>query len=424
MNIKGSALIAVVVLSAVGATLIVGSLMVSVSNYNLAMSRSNSEAALLLAEAGLNEELIAIGSKTSQTDASTWVTVPAKTSGEPYEGRKGTVPGVSGNYWVYGTTSPTVKTAWTGTGPLYLVAVAKVGGAIRTASLEVKVTQSAGSTPTTSGSDFNAIVFGNVDTKGGHSEGPIAVGGNWNGPYEINQHSASAKIGTDTRVGLYNGGQITRGNAVKKVFNGFNAYIGGQINCILTMLGNGTIYNTVGTNWFTTEESKWQSQSDAIGAMTDMRLDVSDMNNVRMDVTKNTLNGNVKVYWVDDKDLAPLKTLDIQNMTASDTVIINVEGSNVDWGWQVNAPFKNRILWNFQNVANIKVANRHLTGMMLAPKAHVQQYNNIQGTMIAKRWSNYGAPEMHFTNFKYAGAFAAQSTFSTTVGYKGNYNAQ
>jgi len=154
MNIKGSALIAVVVLSAVGATLIVGSLMVSGSNYNLAMSRSNSEAALLLAEAGLNEELISISSRTSQTDASTWVTVPSKTSGEPYEGRKGSVPGVSGNYWVYGTTSPTVKTAWTGTGPLYLVAVAKVGGAIRKASLEVKVTQSAGSTPTTSGSDF------------------------------------------------------------------------------------------------------------------------------------------------------------------------------------------------------------------------------------------------------------------------------
>jgi choice-of-anchor A domain-containing protein len=112
-------------------------------------------------------------------------------------------------------------------------------------------------------------------------------------------------------------------------------------------------------------------------------------------------------------------------MAADDTVIINVSGSNVDWGLQVNAPYRNRILWNLPDVVNIKVEQRNWTGLMLAPEANVLQYQNIQGTMVCKNWNTFGAPEMHFTGFKFAGTLPGGTGVArpTTVVFKGSYDA-
>ncbi len=425
-NQKGSVLPAVLIMSAVGSALVVGSLTTAGSHYSLSVSRANSEAALLVAEAGLNDELALIATKTGTGTASTWVTTPTKLSGQPYAGRKGTVAGANGDFWVYASTTPYGTTPWTGTGPVYLNSTAVVGGAVRKASMEVKI---AAGTPTgTSGSDFNALVFNSATTQGGHSEGPVAVCGTWQGPYEINQHTTPGKVNTIGNIGLWMCGDLTKSGNVKKVFNGYDAYVSGSITNTLQMLGSGTVYKTMDGTWIGAQQSLWTSRSETLETTPDLRINVSDPNNINVDVSANTLNGNLRVFWVNATDVKALKTINFNNMTKDDTVVVNVIGPTVDWGWTVNAPFKNRLCWNFVCTDTITVKNRAFTGMMLAVHARVNQYNNIQGNMIVNNWKNYGAPELHFTGFKFEGSLAGGSSTpganaSGTVGFAGSYNA-
>lgn len=431
LNNKGSVLPAVLIMSAVGSALVVGALTTAGAHYDLSVSRANSEAALLIAEAALNDEMAAIASRSTSGTASTWVTAPTLISGQPYRGRKGAVDGAVGDFWVYASTTPYGTTAWTGTGPVYLNSTARVGGAIRKASLEVKIT--GGGSTSTDGCDFNALVFNGATTQGGHSEGPVAICGTWQGPYEINQHTTPGKVNTIGNIGLWMCGNITRNGNVKKVFNGYDAHVSGSIAGTLQRLGNGKLITTMDGNWISTQSSLWLQRSEAIEVMNDQRIDCSDMNNINVNVSSNTLNGSTRVFWVNATDVKPLKTINFNNMAATDTVIVNVIGPTVDWGWTVNAPYKNRICWNFVCTDAITVKNRAFTGMMLAVHAQVKQYNNIQGNMICNNWQNFGAPELHFTGFKFAGSIGtgsgggsgsgASGAAGTAVTFEGSYNA-
>jgi choice-of-anchor A domain-containing protein len=371
-----------------------------------------------------------------------WVSPAVKITGEPFYGRKGNVSGVDGNYWVYGTPDPVsgsdqnVKalggtsggpTHWSGTGPLFLVSNARVGGASR-ASIEVTLTPgSTGGSTQPPSNQWNIICETNptATAEGGHSEGPALIGNNWNGNYEICQHNFSATVNGDNKIGLYMGGTVSRASEVKKLFNGNNAYIGGKVNQVMQMNGGGQVINTFDQAYFDSEWAKWENVSSELKKMAGVAINTSDMNNLQVNVSANTLNGKMRVFTIPDSQLKPLRTINFNNMAADDTVIINVSGSNVDWGLQVNAPYRNRILWNLPDVVNINVEQRNWTGLMLAPEANVLQYQNIQGTMVCKNWNTFGAPEMHFTGFKFAGTLPGGTGVArpTTVVFKGSYDA-
>ncbi len=124
-------------------------------NNNLGWANSRSEAALHMAEAGVNDEIQYIAANVGATSAATtssgstgqstspaYVNSPATTSVSPFtnavvNGRYGTISGATGNYWVFTTltnpaTNPSSWTAWDGKSvPFYIVSTAYVNSSWR-----------------------------------------------------------------------------------------------------------------------------------------------------------------------------------------------------------------------------------------------------------------------------------------------------
>jgi choice-of-anchor A domain-containing protein len=414
---KGGALIGALGVSLILTLLVAGTITLASSYRNMAKVRGDSEAALLLAEAGVNDELNRIALRMKSYPANQWSSSPDLLPGEPYRGRKGTVPDVPGTFWVYSSTGETNTTAWPGTGPIYVTATAVVGRSMRRVSVEAGVTT--GQNPKLF-DQFNAFFRTNASTGGGHSEGPVAGGGNFQGSYEINQHGHKATVRGETNIGLYVNGNSTSNGHVKKVFGGTNAHVSGNVSSQLQMLGGGQIKTNVDPSWFVEQYNLAKQVSAAIRNANKEPLP-NTANNVTIDTRCNTLNGKFKIYSVDNSQIKQLKTFNVNGMSANETLIIDVTGTSIDWGWQVNAPYPNRIIWNFKDAVSMKVKDRNLTGVLLAPDTNLIQQNNIQGAVFADKWTVQGAPELHWTNFKFAGdLFGVESAPGGAI-YKGNY---
>ncbi|MBS1708388.1 MAG: hypothetical protein JSS65_06650 [Armatimonadetes bacterium] len=131
-------------------SLVLGGTMVLVANhYNLGWYNSRTDSALLLAEAGINDEITyiaqhlgdtAVTSKSSQPTAGVGETEVYPGEGHVVYGRKGTVSGFSSKYfWVYSSMDSAGATAWDGITPnFYVTARAKVDGAWRKVQAQVK----------------------------------------------------------------------------------------------------------------------------------------------------------------------------------------------------------------------------------------------------------------------------------------------
>ncbi len=121
----GAVAIAVIAAMSLGVGLVLN------SSYNRATYvKTDSEAALLLAEAGVNDELNRIsGAITS--GQSVVASAPVTAKDEPYAGRKGSVAGANGTYWVYSSADADGKVEWNGTTPFYITCNAEVDGASR-----------------------------------------------------------------------------------------------------------------------------------------------------------------------------------------------------------------------------------------------------------------------------------------------------
>ncbi len=250
--------------------------------------------------------------------------------------------------------------------------------------------------------DFNAFIFGSANTQGGHSAGAIAVGGSWSGHYEVKQNAFPQvpypSVPGTTNLGLYVGGSIASSGGDFKVLQG-NAYIGGGVSGTFQMLNGFQQFAGTSASVFTSQQAYSLGQSAAISAMSGVQLNTSDPNNINVDLSANVLNGNTKVYWVNSSNITGLKTLNFNNGSASDTVLINVLGSSsIDWGWSINYAHKNKVLFNFVDTATLNVKDRDFSASILAPKATVNQNMNIEGNLIAANWNNFGSRELHFGN--------------------------
>ena len=245
---------------------------------------------------------------------------------------------------------------------------------------------------------FNAFIFGNATTHGGHSQGSIAVGGNWTMAYEAQQNSnPRANLATAPNAGIYVGGNvIVSGTA--RVMRG-NAYVGGSILNGALDVQNGYKLNPVGTSVnqadFTNQYLYSTGQSTAMDAMNGVAIG-SFMNNLNLNLANNNLNGNVKVYDLSANLLNNFATVDFSGLSSDTTIIMNVHGGgNINWRWTVNGNVQSRIVWNFLDSSTLTL-ERQLHGSILAPNTHViQQSGSIDGTLIAGQWTNYNSQELH-----------------------------
>lgn len=253
--------------------------------------------------------------------------------------------------------------------------------------------------------DFNAFVFENADTNGGHSDGAVAVGGNWKMGYEVNGHNLGAStVAGSPNTAIYVGGNITT-QGVARSLRG-NVHVGGTITGTLDVQNGQLNPGGVGASAaiFNQQRNYSTNQSSYLASLTGQAINISDPNNINVNLSSNTGNGNLKVYNVNASQLSSLSTLNLSGGNGNETVVINVTGTTVNWGWQVNYANKNKLVWNFVDATNITVANRNFDGSMLAVNATVNQSQNIQGTMIAKSWVNRNSAELHFGNqYKFNG---------------------
>lgn len=147
MRRRGAALVAALAFALVSATLLGACLLVSTTDHTLAWSQVRSEGALLLAEAGINDELTFIAQNINAALITGMSSQPTVGSGEtkvfPREGhviygRKGTVRNMpDGNFWVCSTKNRWWKTgatavAWDGkSSTIWITATGYVNGSWR-----------------------------------------------------------------------------------------------------------------------------------------------------------------------------------------------------------------------------------------------------------------------------------------------------
>jgi len=129
---RGAAMMAVVALT-LFASMILGAVLLNARNqYTLTWARTNSESALLLAEGAINNEISYINKNMYNTTATTRSTQNTTANGEPFKGRKGSISGTDGEYWVFTSADAAGTTAWDGnSSTLYITANARVNGAWR-----------------------------------------------------------------------------------------------------------------------------------------------------------------------------------------------------------------------------------------------------------------------------------------------------
>lgn len=256
--------------------------------------------------------------------------------------------------------------------------------------------------------DFNAFIFGNANTTGGHADGSVAVGGSWTGEYELKQKGAGAvpfpTIAGASNVGAYVGNVLTGGNIGLRSLQGSIYYGTKGANAKLEAQNGFGVYAGANASIFTQSKSQLTTLSTMLTDASSLTINTSDQNNINVNVALNTSNGNLNVYNLNAANMTGSRTLNFSNVTANDTIVINVYGETVNWDWSMNGGIESKVLWNFVDAKTININSRDFSGSILALNATVNQYKNINGTLIANNWNAYNSSELHFnSSYQFSG---------------------
>ncbi len=191
---KRGATLVTAIFATFGLSLFVGSTALYVSStYSLAWTRANSEAALLLAEGGVNREIQFI-SKQMQLMESPRSHSRQKLPGEPYYGYPATIAGMPGKVWVY-TSEPGSNAPWKGKGPAQITCTAEVGGPRQSGqedSWGPKVVRTL-TVQTTPRSVFSAFAVFALDGAGNGNQPAIGITGG-------SKVTVVGNVGTNSRI--------------------------------------------------------------------------------------------------------------------------------------------------------------------------------------------------------------------------------
>jgi Tfp pilus assembly protein PilX len=217
----GAALITVLMVSLCTAMLLAASLTVAMTTQMLGYNQAYSQAAMELADAGVNSELQVVAQnistatvslKSSQPVVSAGVTVTLPGQSTPVLGRVGTVSGYTGGtYYVYSSNNAAGTVAWDGvTSPFYITCSANVNGCWQTVQIQSGTTSlfnvygvysggdSSTSSTVTVGSGSNVTVTGAAGVNGTVSQGSSC--------------SFTAPSCINANCGKHSSGQLTSGN--------------------------------------------------------------------------------------------------------------------------------------------------------------------------------------------------------------------
>ncbi len=243
-----------------------------------------------------------------------------------------------------------------------------------------------------------------------------AVGGSVKGGFNLNSAGQKVDIaGSAANINGSSGSTITVGGAASGInTNGGALVLGGANNGNI----NGKI--TVAKDPLPTLTSSLQAQQATyVVALKDLSgyLDGLDATNAYK-TTSNAIvfdtagaKGDLAVFDLDLTDPKVLQNREIKFdfPTTFDTVVINVAGTNIDFGANFNGPdgLGSKVIWNFYEATSLNFTNSFY-GSVLAPYADMSNSNFIQGSVAAGSLDQRGAIQMG----NYAGnlAFAVQNS--------------
>ncbi len=264
---------------------------------------------------------------------------------------------------------------------------------------------------------FNLVVFGDAVSTS-HVDGRTYVGGNLRGGDYVlhaqdmpaSDHAGLVVRGNASNLNVNGGGvavggnlssaNINRGaasvggNASGVNFNGGAAYVGGS--------SSGSNFNGGRLN-----EAPAQPSVDAIeSTLRDLSLQLSGLAGTgsSVDVRGNRVTFNA-VAGDDGIAVFDLTALDTElfrkgefefNLNGAELLIFNLDDLVFDFGINFLGGsaqgIGSKAIWNFYNATDLTIYNQ-FGGSVLAPNAHLSNYNNIEGTVVAGSLSQYG--EIH-----------------------------
>jgi len=283
--------------------------------------------------------------------------------------------------------------------------------------------------------DYNLIVFEDMTTTS-NVQGRAFIGGN----LDAGQFATQIPTPLTFTDSLLVGGDLVGG--IITVDKG-NARIGGNINntATLTLQGNGPTsrdafitgsnLGTINTNGSVTLGGSAGNINNASSItpndtpaptapdIADIRNELEALSAFAASITADTavtVNGNQRIFNVGnplDKlavfeiDGSLLSTqnisFDMTGLDPDETVLINVAGTDIDidqvnflGGFGTGTLAESRVLFNFFEATSIDIT-RTTVGALLAPLAHVTNTVNLEGTLVAKSFTQNG--EVHLETF-------------------------
>lgn len=262
----------------------------------------------------------------------------------------------------------------------------------------------------------------NYFTKPGAQAGGTAltVGGDVTGGAKNIGNGGDMKVGGDLTSGanMNGGGDVFAGGDVKKVnANGASVYAGGDVQNTNAqhIHHGGEVKNSNGAKHAGDTSTAGLSDeiAAAVAAYTAELLDTSaylasltptnaltySANGQQALLDAGTGSG-VAVYSIGDLNAA-LKNrsqLIVSPPAGYDAIVINVAGQNVSLPGTINfnngAGLGANVIWNFYEATNVNFGSKTWYGSVLAPNAHLQMSNFIEGSVVARSLNQNGAIRM------------------------------
>ena len=232
---------------------------------------------------------------------------------------------------------------------------------------------------------YNAVIFGNATT-GDDIEGGAIIGGSFSGATVYNNPVTPPPSG-DPALAVFG---ATSGNPIN-IDNGGSAYVAGNHGSTINFNGGGSYATAPGytiANLQTTLTSLSQTLSSLAATST---LPQATNNEVIKAIPG--ANG-IAVFNITAAQLAAIPSFKI-NLNGASTVVFNVSGTSATFSAndESGTTGANDIIWNFYDATGTVALNTQIGGTVLAPDATVTNSNQIDGVLVANKWTGNG--ELH-----------------------------
>ena len=244
-------------------------------------------------------------------------------------------------------------------------------------------------------SDYNAVIFGNLNAFGGDTEGRLAVGGNF---VETNSYSVGDRVPDDaSKYSFVVGGNLTTAHNWQ-VFGGRAAVGGSVIGAGLSFELPGLSIEHTNPLDFGSLQTYYNGESSFLSTLTANGVVFDDTFST---ITLTGVSPTLNVFNLTAPQAARYQAVSSHVVTApaGSTVIVNLPGTTTGMsnGMTLNGTDQTRVVFNYYQATSLAISNMAVLGSLLAPKADLQlSGGNINGHAILASATQTNGGEFHY----------------------------